>query len=181
MQQAELYHGGQPQPTSLATPEIPWTELGALTVQQAYPAVTARDYPTVIALVAANRVLWRIHNFATGFMLRFQTSADGNAQAVSLLGFAAAKALDASGAWIDDRAMFLGSLILTGGLQTGAHANVFVDTIAATDGLWGFSELDSGNDRVAAVKGDTKGIKEVVVIATTLVGGSTLYVEGRTY
>ena len=181
MEQKDLYRDWQPKPTYTATPQIPWAELGTITSEQAYPAVNARDYATVAALAAANRVIWPIHNSATGFMLRFQTDADADSHTVQLMGFADAKMLNAAGAVIDDHAMFLGQLVLTGGLQTGPHSNVFADTIVATDGIWSFSVLDSAADRIAVVKGDTKGVKVMVAVVSTLQAAATLYIEGRTY
>lgn len=181
MEQKDLYRDWQPKPTYLATPQIPWMELGTITAQQAYPAGNARDYTAVAALAAANRIIWPIHNSVTGFMLRFQTSADADAHTVQLMGFADAKMLNAAGAWIDDHAMFLGSLVLTGGTQVGPHSNVFVDSIVATDGIWTFSVLDHAANRIAIVKGDTKGIKLMVAVVSSLQAGKTLYIEGRTY
>ena len=178
----DTYRHEVPQPYYLASPELPWCELGTITVQQAYPAVGARDYSTVIALAAANRVLWELPNPSSGFMLRFQTSADADGHVVSLLGFAAPKKLSAptDGSWLDDQAVLLGSLALTGGQQVGSHSNVYVDTIVATDGLWQWTVADSGNNRIAVAFGDTKTFKQVVVIATTLEAAKTLYVEGKT-
>ncbi len=180
---AQLYRGGQPQPTYLASPELPWCELGTITVAQAYPVVTARDYTSVAALAAANRVLWSLPNPSSGFMLRFQTKADADAQVVSLLGFAARKKLNAptGGSWIDDHAVLLGTLTLTGGKQAASHSNFFVDTIVAVDGLWVFTVADSAADRIAVAFGDTRSFKEVAVIATTLVAATTIYVEGKTW
>lgn len=182
--QLDLYRIHDPRPTYLSTPQIPWMELGTITVQQAYPAVGARDYTSVAALAAANRVIWPIHNSATGLMLRFQTNADSDAHTVQLLGFADAKMLNAAGSEIDDHAMFLGQLALVGGQQVGPHSNVYVDQITATDGIWTFSGLDAGTagaHRIAAVKGDTRGIKIVVFVVSALQASATLYIEGRTY
>jgi hypothetical protein len=181
MEQKQLYRGGDAQPYYLATPQMPWAELGTITAAQDYPAVDARDYPTVQALTATKRIVWPISKQASGFMLRFQTKADADATVVSLLGFASQKMLDLLGNWIDDHALYLGALTLTGGKQVGPHSNVYVDTIVASNAIWSMSEMDSGNDRIAVVRGDTKGIKTAVIIATTLQESTTLYVEGRTY
>jgi len=180
---AQLYRGGMPQPTYLASPELPWCELGSITVQQAYPDVDARDYPTVVALTATKRVLWSLPNPSSGFMLRFQTTTNADSHVVSLLGFASPTMLSAptAGTRLSDHAVLLGALTLTGGQQVANHSNVFVDTIVAADGLWQFTVADSGNDRIAVAWGDSKTLKAVVVIATTLHAAKTLYVEGKTW
>ena len=62
----------------------------------------------------------------------------------------------------------------------GTDANVYVDTIvSAEDGFLSFSISDTGNDRRCVAEFQTKGLKRLVGIATTLQGSSTLYAEGR--
>jgi len=169
------------QPVSLGSPRSLWTELGTITATQAYPAVGDRDYTTVNALTDANVVEWDVENWGRKAMLTFQTTANADATVVSILGFAGDKSISTAGArTLDDDAIYLGTLTLTGGQQTGKHSNVYVDTIASSeDGLCSFSVSDSGNDRRCVAEFGTKGIKRIVFIATTLQGSSTLYVEGR--
>lgn len=179
----DYYRGGPPRATYLASPELPWCEWGTITASQAYPDVDARDYTNVAALAAANRVIWELPNPSSGFMLRFQTTADADSHVLALLGFASAKKLNAptGGSSIDDQAVLLGTLTLTGGKQVGSHTNFYVDSIEAVDGLWQFTVADHAQDRIAVAWGDTKTFKLVVLIATTLQADATLYVEGKTW
>jgi len=169
------------QPVSLASPRSLWTELGTITSSQAYPAVGDRDYTTVDALADANVIEWDVDNWGRKAMLSFQTTANADASVIVLLGFAGDKSISTAGArTLDDDAIYLGTLTLTGGQQTGKHTNVYVDTIVSSeDGLCSFSVSDSANDRRCVAEFGTKGIKRIVGIATTLQGSSTLYVEGR--
>jgi len=169
------------QPVSLASPRSLWTELGTITSSQAYPAVGDRDYTTVAAIADANQVEWNVDNWGRKAMLTFQTTANADATVVSILGFAGDKSISTAGArTLDDDAIYLGTLTLTGGQQTGKHSNVYVDTIASSeDGMCSFSVSDSGNDRRCVAEFGTKGMKRIVFVATTLQGSSTLYVEGR--
>jgi len=169
------------QPVSLGSPRSLWTELGTITASNAYPAVANRDYTTVDALPDPNVIEWDVDNWGRKAMLTFQTTANADATVVSILGFAGDKSISTAGArTLDDDAIYLGTLTLTGGQQTGKHSNVYVDTIASSeDGLCSFSVSDSGNDRRCVAEFGTKGIKRIVFIATTLQGSSTLYVEGR--
>jgi len=169
------------QPVSLASPRSNWTELGTITSSQAYPAVGDRDYTTVDALADANVIEWDVENWGRKAMLTFQTTANADATVVSILGFAGDKSVSTAGSrTLDDDAIYLGTLTLTGGQQTGKHTNVYVDTIASSeDGLCSFSVSDSGNDRRCVAEFGTKGMKRIVFVATTLQGSSTLYVEGR--
>jgi hypothetical protein len=170
----------QPDGAVVSTPPIRWEEIGTITTAQTYPLVADRDWTTVDALAAARVIEWTVPRNASGFMLSFQTTANADSTTVALMGFADdGQAVDTTATWVDDDALFLGSLVLTGGQQVGKHTNVYVDTIAATNGVWEFEVRDSGNDRRAVVIGDTLGIKKVIGIATTLQGSSTLYVEAR--
>jgi len=170
------------QPVMLASPQARWTEIGTITASNVYPAVTNRDYTTVTALPDANNVEWELDNWARKAMFSFQTTADADATVVSVIGFADNKSYDTSGGLsLDDDGIYCGALTLTGGLQTGKHSNVYVDTISAASGVLTFTVSDSGNDRRAIVECNTKGFKKLVFVATTLQGSSTLYVEGRLY
>ena len=168
------------QPVALASPRSLWTELGTITASQAYPGVGDRDYTTVTT-IDVNQVDWDVENWGRKAMLTFQTTANADATVVSILGFAGDKSVSTAGSrTLDDDAIYLGTLTLTGGQQTGKHANVYVDTIVSSeDGLCSFSVSDSGNDRRCVAEFGTKGMKRIVFVATTLQGSSTLYVEGR--
>jgi hypothetical protein len=164
----------------LVTPPVRWEEVGTITSSQAYPAVGDRDWTTVDALAAAKVIEWTVPKAATGFMLSFQTTANADSTTVALMGFAVdGRSLNTSGTLVDDDALYLGQLALTGGQQVGKHTNVYVDSIVATKGVWEFDVYDHANDRRAVVTGDTLGIKKVIFIATTLEGSSTLYAEAR--
>ena len=169
------------QPVALGSPRSLWTELGTITSSQAYPGVTNRDYTTVDALPDPNVIEWDVDNWGRKAMLTFQTTSNADASVIVLLGFASDKSVSTAGArTLDDDAIYCGTLTLTGGQQTGKHSNVYVDTIdSAEDGFLSFSVSDSGNDRRCVAEFNTKGLKRLVGIATTLQGSSTLYVEGR--
>lgn len=163
----------------IAGPISPWRELGSITASQAIPEVTARTYTEVIALGDAKTFVWNLEDAARKLQMSFQTTADADATTIALLGFADDKSYDSDGAAsVDDDAVYLGSLALTGGTQTGKHTNVYVDTIVATSGVASFTVLDSTADRRCVVEFTSK-YKIIVGIATTLQASSTLYAEGR--
>jgi hypothetical protein len=171
------------QPVSLGSPRVLWEELGTITGSQAYPGVSDRDYTTVATITDANSVTWDLDNWVRKAMLTFQTTADADATVVSIMGFADSKSVSTAGArTLDDNAIYLGTLTLTGGKQVAAHSNVYVDTIVSSeDGLCPMTVWDSGNDRRCVVELNTKGLKRLVFIATTLQGSSTLYIDGRAW
>lgn len=167
-------------PVMLATPFARWQELGTITGSQAYPGVGDRDYPTVSAITDANSFTWTLPNYARKVQMSFQTSADADSTTIVLMGFADAYSLDTTlGLTLNDDAVYLGQLVLTGGKQVGKHSNVYVDTIVGTDGIAAFSVLDSAADRRCVVEFNTRGYKKIIGVATTLQASSTLYCEGR--
>lgn len=171
------------QPVMLSSPQSRWQELGTITSSQAIPAVTDRDYAAVAALTDAKTIVWDLgSDVGRKRQLSFQTTADADSTTVVLLGFADIASTTSAGAnTLTDDAVYLGTIVLTGGQQTGKHSNVYVDTAVATDGVWSFSVIDSGNDRRCVVEFSDKGFKHVVMIATTLQAGSTLYAEARKF
>ena len=175
-------------PVMIAAPQSRWAELGTITEPNDYPDVDERDFTTLwttatTGLPDANTVTWDL-SAETGRkrQFSFQTTADADSTTVVILLFAGNKSYAlAGGLTLDDDAVYGGQLVLTGGLQVGKHSNVYVDTIVATDGMWSFSVIDSGNDRRCVVEiASDKGYHKVMFIATTLHSSSTLYVEGRT-
>lgn len=174
------------QPVALGSPRVLWEELGTITATQAYPAVGDRDYTTVDALADTKVIEWDLDNWARKAMLTFQTTTDADATVVTILGFADSKSISTAGArTLDDNAIYCGTLTLTGGKQIAANpasapTNVYVDTIVSSeDGFYAFVVTDSGNDRRCVAEFQTKGLKRLVFIATTLQGSSTLYADGR--
>lgn len=178
-QTAEV-ESNKPIPMILATPFARWEEIGTITDSESYPAVGDRDYTTVSGAFVedVNRVTWELPSYARKVQLSFQTTANADSTTVELMGFADARSIDTAGAYVDDDAMYLGTLVLTGGQQVGKHSNVYVDTIVATDGICAFSVLDSAANRRCVVEFNSK-VKIIVAVASTLQGSSTLYVEGR--
>ncbi len=172
---------GQPQPTVRSSPTSRWQELGTITSAQTYPLVGDRNRTDVAALADAKTVVWDLDSNARNFMLRFQTTADNDSTTISMLGFAEAYKYNLYNRQIDDDALFCASIVLTGGKQVASHSNFYVDTAVVTDGVLTLIASDSGNDRICVVSGNTKGLKRLVFIATTLQTDSTLYVEGRCY
>lgn len=170
--------GLKPTPVILATPFARWEEIGTITAEQAYPDVNDRDYTTVAALPDANTVTWQLPGYARKVQMSFQTTADADSTTVVLMGFADAYSRDLNDALVDDDAVYLGTLALTGGTQAGKHSNVYVDSIVATDGVCQFSVLDHAANRRCVVEFNSK-YKIIVIVATTLQGSSTLYAEGR--
>jgi len=167
-------------PVALASPPSPWIEIGTITSQQDYPGVADRDYTTVAALAPAKTFVWTLPGATRKVQLSFQTTADADSTTVVLMGFAAAKSRDTSDNEIDDDAVYLGQLVLTGGQQVGKHSNVYVDTAVATDGVCNFGVFDSGNNRRCVIEFTAK-YKIIIAVATTLQAKSTLYAEGRIY
>jgi hypothetical protein len=170
------------QPVMLSSPQARWQELGTITATNAYPAVTARSYAAVAALPDANTVTWSIDPPARKAMVAFQVPLDSNTATIQIMGFAEDKVISTTGTMaLDDDALFCGTLVLTGGTQTGGHSNVYVDTATATDGVLDFSVLDGGgNNRKTVIEFSTKGLKRLVFIASSR-NSATIYVEGRLY
>lgn len=165
-------------PVMLSTPYARWVELGTITGQQALPGIADRDYTTVAAITDANSFTWTVPNYGRKVQMCFQTTADSDSTTIALMGFADAYSYGTSNALVDDDAVYLGQLALTGGQQYGKHSNVYVDTIVPTDGVCSFTVLDSANNRRCVVEFNSK-YKIIVAVATTLAAKSTLYAEGR--
>lgn len=167
-------------PVTLATPQSRWRELDTITASQAYPEATDRDFTAVAALTATKTIVWELDNWARKVQMSFQTNTNADSTTIALMGFADSKSfgVGATSAALDDDAVYLGQLVLTGGTQMGKHSNVYVDTIVATDGVCSFSVLDSATNRRCVVEFNSK-YKIIVAVATTLQASSTLYAEGR--
>ena len=169
-------------PVILGSPSYRWVELGTITSEQAIPAVTAREYSEVVGLADAKVFVWNIENWGRKAMMSFQTTADADSTTIILLAFADPLMADQYGRTsLGDDAVYGGQLVLTGGTQTGSHANVYVDTIVATDGVFGFSVSDSAANDRCIVSFQTQGFKTIVGIATSLQASSTLYAYGRLF
>ncbi len=166
------------QPVVMTDPESKWIEGGPLTVQQAYPAVNARSYTAVEALASTGMISFNVPNDAVGFMLAFQTTANADSQAVTIL---VAPSGTKQPATIVDDYLFGGSVALTGGTQVGSHSNVYCDVATPTDGLLSLTAYDSGaaNERVAVVVGDARRFKKIRIIATILAAKTEVYVAIR--
>jgi len=180
--QAQPPRAESPVPVLLAGTGYRWSELGTITSQQDVPAVADRDYTTVLALADAKVFVWNIENWGRKAQMSFQTTADADSTTIVLLAFADRLMRDQYGTLsLGDDAVYGGQLVLTGGKQVGSHSNVYVDTIVATDGIFGFGVSDSAADRRCVVSFQTCGFQTIVGIATTLQASSTLYAYGRLY
>jgi len=165
----------------LTTPMVLWDEIGHIDASNATLAVTARDYSEVWTdLPDANTVTWDVPNEVSGVELRFETTADADATVVEIWLASGATMRDAGEAQFT-----LGAILtLTGGTQTGTNSNVFVDTIvetASTGIMTDFTVVDSAANRMAIYRGDLRGYKKVVIIATTLESSSDFYAAARWY
>ena len=153
-----------------------WEELGTITSSQAYPAVGSRTVADVEALAAAKTIIWTPPADASLWEFCFQTTAD--ADSTTLVMLVAGGEYQRDGTTADDYA-YGSTFVLTGGKQVGSNSNVFVDTVAPTDGVLTFTEYDSAADRICIVRGDGLSMGRVTFIATTLQGSSTCYVYGK--
>lgn len=168
---------GRPTGSYLASPEVPWFHVGTLTTQVTYPSVDECDCTTVDANTAI--VVWKVPNWATGGMIKFETTADGDSQVVSLM---AAAGID--GTQRDrylhkqtDDYCFGGTLALTGGKQV-ARNGYYVDTMTVSDpnGVFEITPLDSGHDRVCVVQLDLKTFKRIAFVGTTIASKTEIYI-----
>jgi len=161
---------------SLATPLITWIDIGDLSSSQAAPAVTARDYATVLALTSTGIALWDVRLGYNCIEARFSTDADGDDQVVDIL--------VASG---EDEFVRAGTLTLKGGKQTApvgarAAAGVYCDTMILNNKAWdGDMEVvqGGGTDYIARFAMDLLGYDKVLFHATTLANSTTITIEGR--
>lgn len=171
------------QPVMLGSPQDRWTELGTIGGTTTTLAVGDRDYTTIAAIADANSVVWNVPNYSRKAMVSFQTDANADAHVVEVWALADTASISTTGAFVDDDAVYGGTLTLTGGQQTGKHSNVYVDTVTVSDanGVFSYTVGDSGNDRRTVVEFQTKGFKKILWITTTQEASSTLYVEGRSW
>lgn len=161
------------QPVYNTTPGYAWTNIGSLTDSNSSPAVTARGYEAMTGLSAPGIIHWVAPADAGIAQFRFETASNNAAAVVEIWCCRNRCLVDARGvntATLDNYT-FGGKLSLTGGQQTGAHENVYVDTISVSDAngvLGSGTVLDSGNDRQAIFEADLKGWKDFIIIGTTL-------------
>ncbi len=169
--------GHMPNWTATSSPRVPWRKIGTITTAQATLAVNARDYSTVVALSDdVKTIQWlNIPDDGQYAEFRFSTTADADSHVVEI--WVAANDYTTEGT--EDSFTLAGTATLTGGKQVGPYSNYFVDTIATSDALLTSVVSDSGQDRMAILRYDLRGWKKVVIIATQLENGTTIYCDAR--
>ena len=182
------------QATALTTPGVRWeqvtkpwnTTADTITAVNATLAVTARDYSSVwptesaaTGLPDANLVAWDVPNDATGAEIRFQFALDANTATIEMWCATADYYRDGT---TEEQFMLAGTFGLTAGTQTGPNSNVFVDTMTYTANVINNATVldGSGNNRVSVWRGDLRGYKKIVFLATAL-DTATVYVDVRWY
>jgi hypothetical protein len=174
------YENMRPWPYYLSTPMVPWEDAGNLTATQATLAVGARDFSAVWDdLTDAATIKYEVPNWANGVEIRYSTTADADSHVVEI--WTAVKRTLGDGA---EDSFTLGAIhTLTGGTQV-SEAGFYVDTLAttaATGILTDFTDIDSGNNRIAIWRVDLRGYKYLVFIATTFEAATTLQADVRWY
>ena len=157
----------------LATTKDGWKTVGTISVAGTTLTADSRDWSDVLAYfntVSTTYLAWEVPDVANAVELRFQTTADADADVVEVWG-----------ACGEDHVTLLATLTLTGGTQTGDSSLVFVDTIvASTENLFKVGKvMDSATNRICRYMVDLYGYDRLLFIATTLTASSTLVVEGR--
>lgn len=147
----------------------PWHAAGSITVQNAALGVTGRDWATVDAIAAANKVQIELRKPTPhAFLFRFR--ADGVADLDSILQLYAARG--------EDHFHRIAQLTITTGTQDTDTATIhFVDTItpASEDALFDGEESDL-TDMIAHYYVRTLGYDKFVFIASDL-DSTTVYVD----
>ena len=146
-----------------------WNDVGSITVENAALAVTGRDWDTVNAIAAANKVQIELRD-PIPYALLFRFRADGAADLDSVLQVYAARG--------EDHFHRIGQLTITTGTQdTGTATIHFVDTItpAREDALFDGEESDLA-EMIAHYYVRTLGFDKFVFIASDL-DSTTVYVD----
>jgi len=146
-----------------------WNDVGSITVENAALAVTGRDWDTVNAIAAANKVQIELREpLPHALMFRFR--ADGAADLDSVLQLYAARG--------EDHFHRIAQLTITTGTQDTDTATIhFVDTItpASEDALFDGEESDLA-EMIAHYYVRTLGYDKFVFIASDL-DSTTVYVD----
>ena len=157
-------------PTELATTQERWETAGTITVANATFGVTARDAATVDAIAIANKAVFEMPPHGNVLELRFQTTAAGNSHIIEM--------------WVArgpadhyDRAVIFTTV--TGGTQKADGAVFFVDTLAVTETFNNAGNLvnESAANTISRYLLDMDGYPNIVFIATTLQGSTTLTIQ----
>ena len=147
----------------------PWREAGSITVENAALAVTGRDWATVDAIAAANKVQIELRE-PVPYALLFRFRADGAADLDSVLQLYAARG--------EDHFHRIAQLTITTGTQDTDVATIhFVDTItpASEDALFDGEESDLA-DMIAHYYMRTLGYDKFVFVCSDL-DSTTVYVD----
>jgi len=147
----------------------PWRVAGSITVENAALAVTGRDWDTVDAIVAANKVQIELRD-PLPYALLFRFRADGAADLDSVLQLYAARG--------EDHFHRIAQLTITTGTQDTDTATIhFVDTITPAEeaGLFAGVESDLAN-MIANYYVRTLGYDKFVFVCSDL-DSTTVYVD----
>ena len=147
----------------------PWREAGSITVENAALAVTGRDWDTVDAIAAANKVQIELRE-PVPYALLFRFRADGAADLDSVLQLYAARG--------EDHFHRIAQLTITTGTQDSDVATIhFVDTItpANEDALFAGVESDLP-EFIASYYMRTLGYDKFVFVCSDL-DSTTVYVD----
>jgi len=150
----------------------PWGLVGSITASKAALGTTGRKASDVAAFTAGSYALWEVPLRINTAEIKFSTTTDLDAQVVNV--YAARGNSDY---------VFVATLTLVGGAQTGPNSNVYVDTIDGGDTQrWKANSIEVINgasaDHIARWRIDLDGYSRLLFIATTLVTSSTLRIEG---
>ena len=148
----------------------PWGLIGSITASKSALGVTGRKASDVAAFASGSYALWEVPLRINTAEIEFSTTADADSQVVNV--YAARGNSDY---------VFVGTLTLTGGTQTGPNSNVYVDTIVEGGVVWkssGTEVINSAGNHIARWMINLVGYSRVLFIATTLVASSTLQIYG---
>ena len=151
-----------------SSPASPWIHVGTLTNDVNYPAVNERSCATQDP--NTNLVIWKIPEWATRGMVKFETAAEADSHVIYMMASAglSGKQYTSTLRQETDDYAYAGKVTLTGGTQVG-HGNVYVDTIVVNEtGVLGdILTYDSGKNRICTMEFDTKGFKQLAFVQTT--------------
>ncbi len=171
---------GYSNPVHKVSPPVRWKNIGNIISSTTTPAVTARDYSTMIARSTETTIEWVMPNDIGKLELRFSA---GTSEKLNILEIWLARGATMANGSTEDHFMHAFSLEVTTATQTGPYSNVFCDTIVEALDNWSATSTvyASGTSVIGLYEiGGLKGYSEMIIIGTT-VAATPVYIDAAWY
>ncbi len=179
---------GYSSPTHKVSPPVRWKNLGNIITSTSTPAVSARDYSTMVLLASettiamSHAISWVMPNDVGKVELRFSGPASQQTHVLEI--WLARGATMANGS-TEEHFMKGFELEIVTATQTGPYSNVFVDAIQENVDNWsvGGTVYASGTNVIGLYEiGGLKGYSEMIILGTTIqVGATPVYIDAAWY